>query len=342
MSAPIDRAKALAASAQAWRDPSHPARADAAERTLRHNDLYTAEALAFAVNQAMHEASESALRRWIGDRHARASTLVGVWTEDPEPLAGWRELLALALCGHRGAVRLPPTSPFLLPAFVAEVRAHDPTLDVRFEMTWDEVPAGTTLVLGSGSEEAMAALGSLCDRAGIPDDRRRLRGERITVAVTDGRESPDERIGLAEDALLHADARRRVGVLWAPEDHSPDPVLDALAGFRELFPAPPPLGGRLQMPRAFLQAAGTAHAWGEGFLVSKGPPEPQPAGHLRWAEYRTLGDVGEWLRAHPVELVVVSDRLRSRLGWTGRTAAPGDAHRPHLGGDDFFDLLGLR
>ena len=68
MSGLDDRIAALAATARAWRDPDHPARAEAVRQTLGHHPLYTAEAVAFALNQAMHAATEKALRRWIGDR----------------------------------------------------------------------------------------------------------------------------------------------------------------------------------------------------------------------------------------------------------------------------------
>src|SRR5690606_31846273 len=120
-----DRIAALAAAARAWRDPEHPARAEAGQKTLDHHDLYTAEAVAFALNQAMHGATEKALRRWIGERAAAEPARVGVWVGDPEPLAGWRDLLAVVLGGHRAAVRLPETSPFLLPAFFADVQARE-------------------------------------------------------------------------------------------------------------------------------------------------------------------------------------------------------------------------
>lgn len=335
-----ERIAALAATARAWRDPEHSARAEAARRTLAHHDLYTAEALAFAVNQAMHAAAEVSLRRWVGRYEATESARVAVWAGDPEPLAGWRDVLAVALSGHRAVVRQPETSPFFLPAFFEEVRQHDPSLDVRFE-DWETPPEGSDIVLGSGTDEAMDRLEARCDAAGVGAARRRLRGEGLTVAVADGKELADERIGLAEDALLYAEARRRVRVLWAPEGTSPDPLLDAFSGFRELFPAPPPLDGRLQMPRAFLEAAGTSHAWGPGFLVSRGAPEPQPAGHLRWSEYRGLDEVRTWLGEARVGLVVAAPRVAKRLGWDGPTVVPGDAHRPRLEGTDPFDLLGL-
>ena len=333
------RIAALAETARAWRDPEHAPRREAAARTLAANPLFTEEAVAFALNQASHAATEPALRRWLGEAGASAPALVGVWADDPEPLAGWRDLLAVVLMGHRAAVRLPETSPSLLPAFYRAVRERDPSVAVAFSEAWAALPDGIAAVFGEGSDEAMGALAALCDAAGLAPERRRLRGEHLTVAVLDGRETAEERIGLAEDALLYAEARRRPALVWAPAGLSPDPLLDAFGGFREVFPAPAALEGRLQMPRAFLKAAGTAHAWGDGFLVSKGPPEPQSAGHLRWSEYDDLAAVQAWLGAHPVGLVVAAPRVTERLAWSGAWVAPGEAHRPRLDGPGPFDLL---
>src|SRR5690606_5646684 len=113
-----------------------------------------------------------------------------------EPLAGWRDLLAVALAGHRAAVRLPEPSPFLLPAFFGEVSAREPSIDVSFDRGWGALPEGTAYVLGAGSNEAMGALAALCDAAGVGPERRRLRGERFAVAVMGGEETAEERIGL--------------------------------------------------------------------------------------------------------------------------------------------------
>jgi hypothetical protein len=330
----------LAATARAWRVPEHAARAEAVARTLEHHALYTAETVAFALNQAMHTATESALHRWAGDVGAGTPSLVAVWTDDAAPLAGWRDLLAAVLSGHRAAMRLPETSPCLLPAFFQEAARRAPAFDVAFSQSWDALPEGTAVVLGTGSDAAMAALAARCDAAGVGPARRRLRGDAPAVAVLDGHETAEERIGLAEDVLLHAEARRRVRVVWAPAGHAPDALLDACSAFRELFPAPPALDGRLQMPRAFLKAAGTPHAWGDGFLVSRGAPEPQGAGHLRWSEYGDLAGVRAWLDTTRVGLLVAPPRVRARLGWDGPAAAPGNAHRPRLEGADPLDLLG--
>ncbi|NNF56660.1 MAG: hypothetical protein HKN04_00320 [Rhodothermaceae bacterium] len=348
MSSVEERIAALVAVALAWREPDHPARAEAVARTLEADNRYTEEMLAFALNQAMHQVTEQALMLWLDGRSASSAQRVSVWTGDPEPLAGWRDLLAVMLVGHRGLVRLPDSSPHLLPAFVEELETLLANVQVTVvgAQSLDRLPDGVEAVLGSGDDSTMDALGAACEDAGLDASRCLLRGEQVAVGVLGGGESAGERIGLAEDVLLYGGVgRHTVKLIWAPAEQSPDPLLDAFAGFRELMPAHPSMNGTLQMPRAFLAAADTPHAWGEGFLVSWGEPSVQQPGHLRWAPYEDLREVATWLVAHAdtFSIVVASPRVGERLAWPGPVVEPGDAHRPPLVGapglDDPIALL---
>lgn len=66
------------------------------------------------------------------------------------------------------------------------------------------------------------------------------------------------------------------------------------------------------------------------FLVSRGAPEVQTPGHLRWVPYRDPVEVAEWLEAHAAEVSVVVARppLLQRLPPLSGLTTPGQAHRP--------------
>ena len=127
---------------------------------------------------------------------------------------------------------------------------------------------------------------------------------------------------------------RNVALIWAPADLNPDPYLDAMARFRGVFPVHPEVPGTLQMQQAFLEATDQSHAYGEGleFLLSRGAPEPQRPGHIRWTEYDALDDVGEWLDAHADGLQHVTARagLAEQIGTDLPIAPLGTAQRPRL------------
>ncbi len=88
------------------------------------------------------------------------------------------------------------------------------------------------------------------------------------------------------------------------------------------------------MKKAFLEAIGASHAYGDGleFLVSKGEPVPQEPCHLRWVPYRTLEEVESWIVQHrdDIQLVLTGDRLEAKLKTNAPVARFGNAQRPSL------------
>lgn len=338
-----DWIRAISDAAAAWRDPGYPARAAAVRATLEAPSRFTEEGLAFALNHRMHQLRPQALRAWVDGRTAAESHTVGVICDGRAPLDGLAEVLAAVLAGHRVVVLPAPPSPALLPAFLATVRdmAESESDAVRF-VTSEPLFAEAEVLIANGSEDALRDVSMQADAAGIPATHRWLRSHGIAVAVIDGTEDAETRSGLAEDLLLHEGVSPRTpAILWAPVGLSPDQLLDTLAGFRELYPAHPDTDGSLRMPVAFLKAAKQPHATGPGFLLSKGEPDPQGPGHVRWTEYSTLADVTAWLRAHRDEIafVVATERVGAELESDLPVVPPGDAHRPPLDEDGLVRFL---
>lgn len=318
------RLEAVAAAARAWREPEHPDRAAAVEATLAAPNRFTEEGLAFALNHAMHALTPEALRAWQGAGRAPEPRTVGVVLGASPPLSGLRAWLAVTLLGHRFVGTASEASSVLLPAFVRAAEASLPERS-RFVEADRLAEEAEAVVVAEGAEmpEGLAPELPVWHEEGG-----------MGVAVLGGRESAEERSGLAVDVLLHeGTSSRSIHLAWAPAGLDPDPYLDALAGFREVFPPHPSTDGSLRMPAAFLEAAGQGHALGPGFLVSKGAPEAPEGAHLRWAEYASWEDVERWLRDHrsAVAFLVAGAALRRRLEGLGLPVVePGDAHRPPL------------
>jgi hypothetical protein len=155
------------------------------------------------------------------------------------------------------------------------------------------------------------------------------------VGLVDGHESEDEMGRLAEDMLLlEGMGRRRLALLWAPRDHSPDAYLEAMAHFRGLFPAHEDTPGTLQMQQAFLEARDQPHAYADGleFLMSRGSPEVQRPGHVRWTEYDDVSDVAEWYdsNASSVYAVIARSGLHDQVPADLPLRTPGGIHIPPL------------
>lgn len=326
--------RAVVQTAEAWSDPEHPARIKAVEGTKKTSDSFTEEAIAFAVNQQMALLSEEGLKAWASETPADIPRTVGVLNAGNVPFVELQDFLAVILSGYHYLGTISSKSPYLMRAFARELEAVVPELPIEF-VDADELFARADAVIASGTDETAAWVARQCDNNDVPPRNRLIRGHRYAVAVLDGRESEDDLERLAEDALLHEGLGcRSVAVIWAPEDASPDDVLDAFARFRGVFPAHPTTPGRLKMQKAFLEALKTPYAYGEGleFLMSKGNPEPQKPGHIRWSEYADLNQVRQWLIERQGEIQVVSSRheLHPELDAGIPLVMLGDTQRPAL------------
>lgn len=338
---------AIVGASDAWADPDYPPRAQAVGKTLARENRFTAEAVAFAINQQMHAIGRLRLEKWLAGRRAPHSFQVGVLNAGNLPLVDLQDFLAVVLLGHAYLGVVSSRSPYLLPAFADDVSRRDQSLKATF-CTADQMFVRSDAIIATGTDETREWVRAQCDAADMPRANRLLRGNRFSVGVLTGSETEDELEALAEDVLLHEGLGcRNVALLWAPEGHSPDALLTSFANFRGVFPAHPRTRGALAMPKAFLEAVGTPHAYGEGleFLLSKGSPELQQPGHVRWIEYRAVDEVATWVRSHAsdVQLVVAREEVLALMPDVVSRERFGQAQRPPVDwcadGTDVVDFL---
>ena len=339
--------EAIAEAAQRWRDPAYPPRAEAVDRTLSCANRFTLEAVSFAVNQQMRQLTVTALEEWVGGRRAGERRTIGVLSAGNVPFVELQDFLAVLLTGHAYRGALSSKSPYLLPSFAADVAAGRAGFDVSF-VDADGLFRESEAIIATGSDATREWAQERCAEAEIPPGNRLLRGSGFGVAVLDGTETDDELEGLAEDALLHEGLGcRNVAIIWAPPDLSPDPLLTAFANFRAVFPTHPDSPGSLAMPKAFLEAVGAPHAYGEGleFLLSNGEPEVQQPGHVRWVEYAHRDAPLAWIAEHAesIQLVVGKEYIMQDLPPELAVCKFGEAQRPPLDwkpdGQDVIDFL---
>ena len=180
--------EAIVRTAEAWQDPAHPPRAEAAAQTLEAPNRFTEEALAFAVNQQMSVLTAEAIEAWIAGRRAGVPRVVGVLNAGNIPMVGLQDFLAVVLMGHQYLGTVSSKSPVLLPAFVAAIQQEAPSLPARFASI-DDVWAEAEALIATGSEETRAWAEAQSKQHGIPPACCLLRGHRYAVAVIDGLET---------------------------------------------------------------------------------------------------------------------------------------------------------
>ncbi len=339
---------ALSEAARIWNDSrSQPCRGEAVQTTLSAPNSFTEEALGYAIDQQMSEMTESALMNWIGGRVSKRVHQVGVINAGNVPFAGLQDLLAVLLCGHSYVGVLSRKSPDLLPAFVQTVRNQGAEIDVNFtdrEIIWTQIQA----VIATGSDASIAQIRSLATTRGLDPRKCLLRGNRYGIAILDGRETGHDLDDLAMDVLLHEGMGcRNVALIFAPAGLELDQCLEHLAQMRAVFPAHPSTPGRLKMQQAYLAAVNQPHAYGEGleFLISKGPPEVQIPGHVRWVVYKDMNEVIHLIEEmrNKVQCMVARGGLCEKLPKSWNAQLLGTTQRPKLAwmpdGMDTIDFL---
>jgi len=319
--------------AQKWRDDRHSPRQEAVNETLQAPNRWTEAALNHTLDRWMQQLTSESLKRWIGSGSGNEDPpTVAVLHGADEPLAGFRAAIGTWALGYSYVGVLPEASPSLLSAFAGDL-SEKGGKTITFASAEDALSRADAVVADPGG--AVEAPADACDREGIPERRRLLHPETFSVGVVDGNESDEEMDRFAEDMLLfEGGGHRRLAVLWAPDEHPPDAYLEAMARFRGFFPAHDDTPGALQMQQAFLEARDESHAYADGleFLVSRGDPTPQKAGHVRWSEYGDLDAVHRWWKDHRDEVYAVIARRglhdRCPTNWPLRT--PGGVHVPPL------------
>lgn len=331
----IPQIQAIIDAATQWRDDSHAPRQQAIEETVAAPNRWTEQAVDYVMDRWMERLTVESVPQWIGDDSFPASdATIGVVHGEAGPLAGLRDAIAVWALGLDYVGAVPESSPAFLPAFAEAVHGEGLESDIAF-VSPDTVYERADAIIASPDEEKKSAAREACEQNGIPESRRLIRSPLYSIGVVDGHESEDEMERLAEDMLLfEGEGRRRLALLWAPQDHSPDAYLESMARFRGLFPAHEDTPGTLQMQQAFLEARDEPHAYAEGleFLLSRGDPAPQRSGHIRWTEYDEYDDVGEWLADHSEEVyaVVARPHLHDQLPDDWPLRAPGGVHVPPL------------
>lgn len=328
--------QAIIAVGQKWADPEYPTRLQAESATLEAPNRFTEESLAFAINYAA-DLLATRLEGFINEDSEEEALVFGILLNGETPLQGLLQIVEYISLGNKVVVAAPEASPALLPAFLTEVNEHFSEDVVRFADEADVIRFAEILI-GFGNDEDVEHWRELALKQGFDESALLFSSGQYVVGIIDGNESRADLSGFAEDILLHeGGTSENVRLLFAPKDQSPDPILDVLASFRELFPPHATTDGTLTMPAAFLQSAGASFAQGPGFLVSRGDPEPQAGAHLRWSEYENLEEVATWISENldQIRAVSATTKLAERLLKAGipqevPVINPGDAHRPEM------------
>jgi len=210
------------------------------------------------------------------------------------PLVGFFDLLCVVASGHRCVVKPSAKDSATMQYIVGQLRELDRDAAIEFYDGQSPVDA----VIATGSNNARRYFQARY--AGIP---ALLRGNRQSVAVLSGNETPGQLAGLADDIWAYSGLGcRSVSLLFLPE------------GYRlrlEMPPMNPKFRHDYLRTRALLTMTGRPFLDLGCAAAVEQEEFPASLSLLACAYYRDLSEVERWLADHDEELqCVVSESIR--------------------------------
>lgn len=225
------------------------------------------------------------------------------------PLVGFFDLLCVLAAGHRCLVKPSGKDRILMEYIIAQMRRIDPEIPVEYYTGTQPVGA----VIATGSDNANRHFRQLFN--GIPT---LFRGNRHSVAVLSGQETPAQLAALSDDIFRYSGMGcRSVSLLFVP--HGCEIALRA--------PATNP-----KYRNNYLQARTVARMTGRPFrdlngaILVEREDFPQQLSEIGCIRYGDLSEVGAWLTAHDHELQCVVTEVLDHP----RRVAFGQAQQPGL------------
>lgn len=280
------------------------------ERACRANGWFTAADISRAVASIARDMlGRELLEKWLAPYPVPVAVprRVLVVMAGNIPLVGFFDLLCVLAAGHRCQVKPSAKDTVLMEYVVDLLRAIDPDLPVGF---YDE-KSPVDAVIATGSDNANRYFRT--KYAGIP---ALLRGNRQSVAVLSGQETPAQLAGLADDVWAYSGLGcRSVSLLFLPE------------GF-DLQLRMPEMNGKYRnnylQQKALLAMSGRPFRDFGAAVAVEERAFPSALSQVNYSFYKSSDEVAAWLAAHDGELqCVVSEAVaHSRRADFGRAQSP--------------------
>lgn len=302
-------ARAIADVARQWITDSD-SRVSAVRDTLRADNTFTPESVAFAIQQQCAILHEDALISWAGKEPVERVCTVCVLNAGNIPFVGLQDFLAVLLTGHAYVGVVSSRSPFLISAFASDVALESSGLDVSFH-TLSDALARADSIIATGADATMTKIQERAYEAGISTSRQLVRGTRTGIAVLSGLEDQADLKLLAGDMLMHDGyGCRSVSIVFSPIGSGLEALSNACSAFRESVPPHPASERTASREVRFLKATRQVFQSGPGFAIIESEPVTRAPGLISFVEFDDIRVVKKWLAENKerIQLVVRSER----------------------------------
>jgi hypothetical protein len=294
------------------------------QRSAHHNGWFTVENQ-WRMLEAIAEdyLSLDKLQAWVEPYAAKLPVeekTVGLVLAGNIPLVGFHDWLSVMVAGHTAEVKLSDKDPYLLPHLVGQLEKIDTLFSGRTRFV--ERLSNFEAVIATGSNNTTRYFRQYFSR--VPHV---IRGNRTSVAVLHGHETPEMLRGLAEDIFAYFGLGcRSVGKIYVPAGYDFEPLLAILHEFKDLA-RNTKWKNNFDYNYALLTINKEAFLMTGSMLLYEAKAFHSRLATLHYEYYQDLADVAIDLNAHREELQAIVSGFE--VPGT-QVVAPGEGQRPGL------------
>lgn len=201
-------------------------------RASGHNNWFTKENIALALEGIVHYLQEEKLQQWLAPYNLPEENVspkkVGIVMAGNIPLVGFHDLLSVLISGHKVHAKLSSQDPVLIPYLVNELTEIEPRFKemIHFEDRLNDMEA----MIATGSDNSSRYFQYYFSK--VPHI---IRKNRSSCAILDGSETGEDLKQLGLDITQYYGLGcRNVSKLYVPEGYSFTPLIENLEAYSHL------------------------------------------------------------------------------------------------------------
>lgn len=299
------------------------------------NPWFTISNIRQSLNAWALSLQEPKLQKWLSTYDLKESPpqTVAVIMAGNIPLVGFHDLLSVLITGNKALVKLSEDDTTLMKWVMEALIRIEPEFEPYIELSATRLPSGFDAVIATGSNNSNRYFEYY-----FREKRSLLRGNRNSVAILSGNETPEDYTKLGIDIFTYFGLGcRNVSKLYVPQEYDVTAFLDGIESFNDIINHHK-YANNYTYHKAILLMNLTPHLDNNFLLLKEDDRIASPLGMLYYERYASLETLQETISQKQAEIQCVVSKI------TFPGALPlGKAQQPELwdyaDGVDTIDFL---
>ncbi len=197
-----------------------------------HNGWYTPKQVCFAIQSWAEALTEENLTAWLAPYHLEKvqPKTIGLILAGNIPLVGFHDFLSVLISGHAVAVKTSSNDQHLLPFLAKYLIAIEPQLQNKITFVEGKLENFDAVIATGSNNTARYFEYYFKDKPSI------IRKSRNSVAVLNGKETPEQMIALGEDIFRYFGLGcRNVSKLFVPKGYNFDAFFGGVFPYQDVI-----------------------------------------------------------------------------------------------------------